>query len=193
MGHGVPAAAAMGRLRITAKALARHDREPGDLLAELDACAQEAGIELATCLYILFDPATGRARIASAGHPPPLVRHPGGAVERISDVLGVPLGVGGQPFASAEARIPEGAVLALYTDGLVEARGRDIEEGLDAARAELSGECADLEGAADRMLAALLPGPPTTIRSSSSHASTAPEVSGQRSPRGPGGRQRGER
>ncbi|OEJ28507.1 protein kinase [Streptomyces agglomeratus] len=160
MGHGVPAAAAMGRLRITAKALARHNQEPGDLLAELDACAQEAGIELATCLYISYDPATGRARIASAGHPPPLVRHPDGAVETISDVLGVPLGVGGQPFATTEAHLPEGAVLALYTDGLIEARGRDIEEGLDAARAELSGECGDLEAAADRMLAGLLPGPP---------------------------------
>lgn len=71
MGHGVPAAAAMGRLRITAKALARHNQEPDDLLSELDACAQEAGIELATCLYILYDPTTGRARIASAGHPRP--------------------------------------------------------------------------------------------------------------------------
>ncbi|MET9515800.1 SpoIIE family protein phosphatase [Streptomyces sp. NPDC002994] len=160
MGHGVPAAAAMGRLRITAKALSRHNQEPGDLLAELDACAQEAGIELATCLYILYDPATGRARIASAGHPPPLVRHPDGTVETISEVLGVPLGVGGQPFATTETDLAEGAVLALYTDGLIEARGRDIEEGLDAVRAELSSDSGDLEAAADRILASLLPGPP---------------------------------
>ena len=137
MGHGVPAAAAMGRLRITAKALARHNQEPDDLLTELDACAQEAGIELATCLYILYDPTTGRARIASAGHPPPLVRHPDGTVETISDVLGVPLGVGGQPFRTIEITLPEDAILALYTDGLIEARGQDIEEGLEAVRAEL--------------------------------------------------------
>ncbi|MEV3987688.1 SpoIIE family protein phosphatase [Streptomyces sp. NPDC049837] len=160
MGHGVPAAAAMGRLRITAKALARHNQEPGDLLDELDACAQEAGIELATCLYILYDPATGRARIASAGHPPPLVRNPDGTVESIDDVLGVPLGVGGLPFTTTEAELAEGAVVALYTDGLIEARGRDIEEGLDAVRAELRGDCGDLESAADRMLTGLLPGPP---------------------------------
>ncbi|MBT2401880.1 SpoIIE family protein phosphatase [Streptomyces sp. ISL-100] len=160
MGHGVPAAAAMGRLRITAKALSRHNQEPGDLLAELDVCAQEAGIELATCLYILYDPATGRALIASAGHPPPLVRHPDGTVETISDVLGVPLGVGGQPFATTETDLAEGDVLALYTDGLIEARGRDIEEGLDAVRAELSCDSGDLEAVADRMLASLLPRPP---------------------------------
>lgn len=160
MGHGVPAAASMGRLRITAKALARHNEEPGDLLAELDACAQEAGIELATCLYLQYDPATGRARIASAGHPPPLVRTPDGTVETIDDVLGVPLGVGSQPFATTEAELPEGAVVALYTDGLIEARGRDIEEGLDAVRAQLHGDCRDLESAADRMLTGLLPDPP---------------------------------
>ncbi|MER5465445.1 SpoIIE family protein phosphatase [Streptomyces sp. NPDC002668] len=157
MGHGVPAAAAMGRLRITAKALARHDQEPNHLLAELDACAQEAGIELATCLYILYDPSTGRARIASAGHPPPLVRHPDGTVETISDVLGVPLGVGGQPFTTIEIDLPENAILALYTDGLIEAPGQDIEDGLAAVRAELRREPVQLEETADRMLSSLLP------------------------------------
>ncbi|WP_455362513.1 SpoIIE family protein phosphatase [Streptomyces sp. SYSU K21746] len=160
MGHGVPAAAAMGRLRITAKALARHNHEPHDLLTELDACAQEAGIELATCLYIRYDPATGRARIASAGHPPPLVRHPDGTVETIPDVLGVPLGVGGHPFTSLDTDLPEGAVLALYTDGLIETRGGDIEEGLDAVRTELRRAPQGLEEAADHMLSRLLPDPP---------------------------------
>ncbi|MEV6653638.1 SpoIIE family protein phosphatase [Streptomyces sp. NPDC051219] len=161
MGHGVPAAAAMGRLRITTKALARHDREPEELLSELDQCAQEAGIELATFLYILYDPRTGRARIASAGHPPPLVLHPDGTVETISDVLGVPLGVGGCPFRSTEVELPEGATLALYTDGLIEARSQDIEEGLEALRAELRKEPGPLEATADRILASLLPDPPT--------------------------------
>ncbi|WP_406306931.1 SpoIIE family protein phosphatase [Streptomyces sp. NBC_00885] len=160
MGHGVPAAAAMGRLRLTAKALARHNQEPDDLLAELDACAQEAGIELATCLYIVYDPTTGRARIASAGHPPPLVRHPDGTVETISEVLGIPLGVGGHRFRTIEITLPEGAVLALYTDGLIEARGKDIEVGLAAVRAELRGASGELEETADRMLASLLPDPP---------------------------------
>ncbi|MFE2230717.1 SpoIIE family protein phosphatase [Streptomyces kronopolitis] len=160
MGHGVSAAAAMGRLRITAKALARHDQEPAVLLGELDQCAQEAGIELATCLYIRYDPTTGRARLASAGHPPPLVRHPDGRVELLDDVLGVPLGVGGSAFRTGEVQLPDDSVLALYTDGLIEARGHDIDEGLHALHEELARIPASLEAAADRILARLVPSAP---------------------------------
>ncbi|MFD3546975.1 SpoIIE family protein phosphatase [Streptomyces sp. NPDC058655] len=161
MGHGVPAAAAMGRLRITTKALARHDSEPEELLAELDACAQEAGIELATCLYLVYDATTGRARIAGAGHPPPLVLRPDGAVQTVDEVLGVPLGVGGHPFRAVEVDLPEGSTLALYTDGLVEARGRDIDAGIEALRVELGRVGGPLEAMADRILARLQPEPPT--------------------------------
>ncbi|WP_404953814.1 SpoIIE family protein phosphatase [Streptomyces sp. 147326] len=161
MGHGVSAAAAMGRLRITAQALSRHDSEPDDLLTELDECAQETGIELATCLYIVYDPQSGRARIASAGHPPPVVLHPDGTVETVDEVLGVPLGVGGCPFRATEVELPENATLVLYTDGLIEARGRDIETGLDALRAELGRGQGTLEELADHILARLLSAPPT--------------------------------
>ncbi|MFD8986718.1 SpoIIE family protein phosphatase [Streptomyces goshikiensis] len=157
MGHGVPAAAAMGRLRITAKTLARHTGEPGALLEELDACAQEAGIEWATCLYVRYDPYTGRATIANAGHPPLLVRHADGTVETVGDMLGVPLGVGGVPFLTTEAELPEGATLALYTDGLIETRGQDIDTGMEALRAQLRGNVDSLEEAADRILGNLLP------------------------------------
>ncbi|MGP3979843.1 SpoIIE family protein phosphatase [Streptomyces sp. KR80] len=161
MGHGVPAAAAMGRLRITASALARLDPEPADLLTELDQFARESGIELATCLYVVYDPTAGRTRIASAGHPPPLVLHPDGRVETIGDVLGVPLGIGGCRFRSTDIDLPEDAVLVLYTDGLIEARTHDIQEGLAALRAELHGSPGPLEATADRIIARLLPGEPT--------------------------------
>ncbi|MEV7568012.1 SpoIIE family protein phosphatase [Streptomyces tanashiensis] len=167
MGHGVPAAAAMGRLRITAKALARQNLDPHDLMAELDACAQESGIELATCLYIRYDPGTGRALVANAGHPPPLVRRPDGTVLVVDDVLGVPLGVGGLPFGTTEIALHEGDLLALYTDGLVETRDQDIDEGVRALCARLaalpgtSGEPEALEQAADTVLAGLLPDAPT--------------------------------
>ncbi|MEJ8661973.1 SpoIIE family protein phosphatase [Streptomyces sp. MS1.AVA.4] len=160
MGHGVRAAADMGRLRITTEALARHNEEPDALLTELDVCAQEAGIELATCVYIVYDARTGRARIANAGHPPPFVLHSDGTVETIGGCLGVPLGVGGHPFGTTEIELPEGATLALYTDGLIEARGRDIDEGADRLRAELSRASGSLEEEADRILARLLPDPP---------------------------------
>ncbi|MEU8912699.1 SpoIIE family protein phosphatase [Streptomyces nigrescens] len=160
MGHGVSAAASMGRLRITAKALARHDQEPEELLAELDQCAQEAGIELATCLYIRYDPVTGRTRIASAGHPPPLLRYPDGRTEIVDEVLGVPLGVGGCPFRSTEIGLPDDTTLVLYTDGLIEARGHDIDEGLTALRTELGRLPDSLEAAADHILARLVPSSP---------------------------------
>ncbi|MEV0411443.1 SpoIIE family protein phosphatase [Streptomyces sp. NPDC050448] len=157
MGHGVPAAAAMGQLRITAETLARHTTEPAALLEELDVCAQEAGIEWATCLYLVYDPHTGRARVANAGHPPPLVRHRDGTVHTVGDVLGVPLGVGGVPYRSVEIELPEGATVALYTDGLIEAPGQDIDTGMDALRAQLRAPLGSLEEAADRILANLLP------------------------------------
>ncbi|MGW7575662.1 PP2C family protein-serine/threonine phosphatase [Streptomyces sp. NPDC054765] len=160
MGHGVSAAAAMGRLRIAAKALARHDQEPDELLTELDQCAEEAGIELATCLYVRYDPATGHTRIASAGHPPPLVLHPDGRIQLIDEVLGVPLGVGGCPFRTTETELPDAATLVLYTDGLIEARGHDIDEGLDALRMELGRDSGSLEAMADRILARLVPSSP---------------------------------
>ncbi|MFI9741647.1 SpoIIE family protein phosphatase [Streptomyces sp. NPDC052494] len=161
MGHGVPAAAAMGRLRITAKALARQNLEPDALLRELDACVQEAGIELATCLSVHYDPATGRARIANAGHPPPLVREPNGSVRIIDNVPGVPLGVGGFPFGTLEIALQEGDILALYTDGLIESRGKDIDEGIRALCAQLAGATGTLEETADSTLTHLLPAGPT--------------------------------
>ncbi|MER5873343.1 SpoIIE family protein phosphatase [Streptomyces sp. NPDC002044] len=161
MGHGVPAATDMGRLRITTKALAAHHERPDALLAELDACAQEAGIELATCLYLVYDATTGRARIAGAGHPPPLVLRPDGTVDTVDEVLGVPLGVGGLPFRTVERELPDGAVLVLYTDGLIESRGRDIDAGLEALRTEVRRANGPLEAMADRILTNLLPDPPT--------------------------------
>ncbi|NXY97652.1 SpoIIE family protein phosphatase [Streptomyces sp. BR123] len=158
MGHGVLAAAAMGRLRITAKTLARHTSDdPAALLAELDDCAQEAGIEWATCLYLDYDPNTGSARIANAGHLPPLVRNPDGTVRALGEDLGIPLGVGGVDYRSITVDVPEGAVVALYTDGLVEARGQDIDTGVDTLRSRLAAPVDSLEEAADRILAELLP------------------------------------
>ncbi|MFJ2931628.1 SpoIIE family protein phosphatase [Streptomyces sp. NPDC087219] len=161
MGHGVPAAAAMGRLRITAKALARQNLEPDSLLEELDACAQDAGIAYATCLYIRYDPTTGLARIANAGHLPPLLRRANGTVESVDEVLGVPLGVGGVSFRTTEIELHDGDTLALYTDGLVEARGVDIGVGVAALRSQLEGATGTLEEAADGVLARLLPEAPT--------------------------------
>ncbi|WP_449350025.1 PP2C family protein-serine/threonine phosphatase [Streptomyces shaanxiensis] len=84
----------------------------------------------ATCVYAVYDPVSRSCTMARAGHPPPAVVTPDGEVRFLDLPAGPPLGVGGLPFESVEVELAEGSVLALYTDGLVEAADRDIEVGL---------------------------------------------------------------
>ena len=148
-GHGIHAAATMGRLRTAVQTLADVDLEPEELLTRLDdvvarlAAEQElsadAGADLnATCLYAVYDPVSRRCTLARAGHPMPAVLTPDGAVEYLDLPAGPPLGLGGLPFEEAEVELPEGSLLVLYTDGLIESRQRDIDAGLDAMRKVLS-------------------------------------------------------
>ncbi|MYS16950.1 ATP-binding SpoIIE family protein phosphatase, partial [Streptomyces sp. SID4982] len=88
----------------------------------------------ATCLYAVYDPASRRCTIARAGHLPPALVLPDGTVEFPDVPAGPPLGLGGLPFETADLELPEGSRLVLYTDGLVEDRERDIDEGLDLLR-----------------------------------------------------------
>ncbi|MFF3146846.1 SpoIIE family protein phosphatase, partial [Streptomyces sp. NPDC057927] len=84
-----------------------------------------------TCLYAVYDPATRRCTMARAGHPPPAIIDPQGRVTYLDLPTGAPLGVGlGDPPESVELELDEGSVLALYTDGLIETRDHDIEEGM---------------------------------------------------------------
>jgi PAS domain S-box-containing protein len=147
-GHGIHAAATMGRLRTAVQTLADVDLEPEELLTRLDdvvarlAAEQEhseVAAELsATCLYAVYDPVTRRCTMARAGHPLPAVLTPGGAVDYVDLPAGPPLGLGGLPFEEAEVDLPEGSLLVLYTDGLIESRQRDIDAGLNAMRNVLS-------------------------------------------------------
>ncbi|MFF4354088.1 SpoIIE family protein phosphatase [Streptomyces sp. NPDC001530] len=143
IGHGLHAAATMGRLRSAVHTLADMEPPPDELLAHLDDTVQRLGEEDAdtpdqtpavvgaTCLYAVYDPATRRCTMASAGHPPPAIIFPQGRVTYLDLPTGAPLGVGlGDPFDSVELELAEGSVLALYTDGLIETREHDIEEGM---------------------------------------------------------------
>ncbi|MEV6796614.1 SpoIIE family protein phosphatase [Streptomyces sp. NPDC051320] len=171
-GHGMNAAATMGRLRTTVAALAALDLAPEELLARLDDLVIQAGaVRTAdeaedqafgvTCLYAIYDPVSRRCVMARAGHPPPVLVAPGGRAELLDLPAGPPLGLGGLPFESAEVEVPEGAVLALYTDGLVESRDRDIDAGIRALCEAVSRPgCDPLEHLCDRVTAALLPRPP---------------------------------
>ena len=141
-GHGIHAAATMGRLRTAVRTLADIDLAPEELLtrlddvvtrlAEEDELAPDAGELSATCLFAVYDPVTRRCTLARAGHPVPAVVTPGGTGEYLDLPAGPPLGVGGVPFEEAEIELPEGSLLVLYTDGLVESRHRDPDTGLSA-------------------------------------------------------------
>jgi PAS domain S-box-containing protein len=179
-GHGIRAAATMGQLRTAVRTLADIDLEPGELLTRLDdvvtRLADEEGLPpdgegitdlSATCLYAVYDPVTRRCTLARAGHPPPAVVTPDGAADYLDLPANPPLGLGGLPFEEAEADLPEGSLLVLYTDGLIESRQRDIDSGLNAmakvlhdVRVQPAGRgraAPPLESVCDRLVDALLP------------------------------------
>ncbi|MEU0354583.1 SpoIIE family protein phosphatase [Streptomyces cyaneofuscatus] len=145
VGHGISAAATMGRLRTAVQTLADMDLAPDELLARLDDLvmrlseeeesaggkADRGGTTVlgATCLYAVYDPATRCCTMARAGHPPPVIVTPQGAVSFPDLPLGPPLGLGGLPFESLDVELPEGSLLGLYTDGLIEGPEKDVEQG----------------------------------------------------------------
>ncbi|WBO69113.1 SpoIIE family protein phosphatase/ATP-binding protein [Streptomyces camelliae] len=142
VGHGLHAAATMGRLRTAVHNFSALDLPPDELLGLLDELVGRidqdetsadgaAAITGATCLYAVYDPVARRCTLARAGHPPPALVHPDGSVEFPDVPAGPPLGLGGLPFETAELELAEGSRLVLYTDGLVEDRDRDIDEGLE--------------------------------------------------------------
>ena len=160
VGHGLPAATMMGRMRTAVQTLADMDLTPDELLTHLDDLVgrlARAGDEAAlccTCLYAVLDPVAGRLSVASAGHPPPLLRHPDGTTAYLPIDPGPPLGVGGLPFEVTEATVPAASVLALYTDGLVHSAALDLDVGMEALRQQLADTDprADLDAAADALV-----------------------------------------
>ncbi|MFI1364236.1 SpoIIE family protein phosphatase [Streptomyces griseochromogenes] len=150
VGHGLHAAATMGRLRTAVHNFSTLDLPPDELLSHLDdlvgridqdeACAAEAAeIVGATCLYAIYDPVTRRCVMARAGHLAPALVHPDGSATFPDLPAGPPLGLGGMPFQTAELELPEGSQLVLYTDGLVEDRSRDLDVGMELLRRALAG------------------------------------------------------
>ncbi|MFF4261900.1 SpoIIE family protein phosphatase [Streptomyces virginiae] len=158
MGHGIHAAAVMGQLRTAVRTLARHDVPPAELLRSLDAVVAELGEdEMATCVYAVHDEATGACVIARAGHPPPAVVTPDGNITFLDGPPGTPLGTGGQDFRTEELRLPPGSLLVLYTDGLIEARDRDLDQGMAQLAGALQRVDQPLEELCDGILRRLLP------------------------------------
>ncbi|MFC9703505.1 SpoIIE family protein phosphatase [Streptomyces sp. NPDC056943] len=175
MGRGLRAAVAMGELRTAVRTLAQLDLEPAEVLSHLDEIARGLGapigtqqsrthksrgpelseVYLATCVYAVYDPVTRRCTFANAGHLPPVLVEPGEEALLLDVPPGMPLGVGGEPFEEVEVELPEGALLALYTDGLVESRDHPLDEGLSAFRRALTDPARPLEDVCDRVLTSL--------------------------------------
>ncbi|MGW0396039.1 SpoIIE family protein phosphatase [Streptomyces sp. NPDC003042] len=177
VGHGLSAAATMGRLRTSVRVLARLDLAPDELLARLDDLVTQGGNERAavriegeempeddalgvTCLYAVYDPVSGTCTMARAGHPLPAVVDPDDGTVTFPELPSAPpLGLGGLPFESAELTLAPGSLLALFTDGLVQGRDRDVDEQLGVLSAVLSHSTRPLDDLGDEAVGALLPRP----------------------------------
>ncbi|MEU3931165.1 SpoIIE family protein phosphatase [Streptomyces sp. NPDC029044] len=175
VGHGLVASATMGRLRTAVRTLADIDLPCDELLTHLDdlvarlnqeeesdgeGAAGSAGISGdvgATCLYAVYDPVTRHCCFAGAGHPVPAVVGPGGTVDLVELPATPPLGVGGLPYEATEVVLPEGSLLALYTNGLVETPDRDLDTGVHRLREALARPTGSLDTLCDTVLADLLP------------------------------------
>lgn len=136
VGHGVAAAATMGRLRTAVRTLADLDLAPDELMARMDdLCVQLSDEDDmrdlgATCLYVVYDPISRCCSLTSAGHTPPVLLHTDGRAELPQLTEHPPLGVGGTPFDATELVLDEGTVIALYTDGLLDLRHRPADAAL---------------------------------------------------------------
>jgi serine phosphatase RsbU (regulator of sigma subunit)/anti-sigma regulatory factor (Ser/Thr protein kinase) len=137
-GHGVRAAVTMGRLRTALHTLANLELPPAEALHVMHELMVELGEQephFATCVYAVYDATSGTLEIASAGHLPPLLVRPDGSNELLEVPPAPPLGVaGGAAIESREFNVEDGSLFVIYTDGLVESRGRDIDDGLARLR-----------------------------------------------------------
>lgn len=156
MGRGLRAAAVMGQLRTAVRAYARLDLPPHEVMSLLDGLAMEIDAnQIATCTYAIFDPGPGTLLYASAGHLPLLLRTSDGTVLRGEELNGPPLGTGSGGHLSHTLRLLPGTTGVLYTDGLVERRDEDIDQGIDQLAHTLAGAAGEPEVVCARLLRAM--------------------------------------
>ncbi len=160
VGKGVHAAASMGQLRNALRAISIERLKPPTALARLDRLATESlDASFATVVYAIVDPAAGVLRFSSAGHPPPVIAYPDGRVDVLEDGRGLPLGTGlGAKYRQSVVELPAGSVVVFYTDGLVERRGRTIDEGIDRLVRAVGSAPKDAEQLLEHVLEQLVEG-----------------------------------
>ncbi|MET8331791.1 SpoIIE family protein phosphatase [Streptomyces sp. NPDC005181] len=181
VGHGVHAAATMGRLRAAVQTLADIDLAPDEVLAHLDDVVSriaeeaddESGVTGATCLYAVYDPVSCHCTLARAGHPAPVLVTPPGIAQLMDLPSGPPLGLGGLPFESTQREVPEGSILVLYTDGLIQSHCLDADQGLQQLLDALATTLTPLEDLCDAAvtnLSANRPGDDAALLLARTHA-----------------------
>ncbi|WP_255491691.1 SpoIIE family protein phosphatase [Actinotalea sp. JY-7876] len=161
VGHDLHAAASMGQLRSVLRSYAWSGQDAGTVVARLDELVQGLGMaDIATCVYLRLEGST--LRYTRAGHPPPFVRTADGVVRELDGALTTPVGVPvpGRPVVEAAVDLPPGAVLVVYTDGLLERRSRPLRRGIAELRATLEAmpDGMDARGICDHLVATLAGG-----------------------------------
>jgi PAS domain S-box-containing protein len=161
MGRGLEAATVMGQLRSAANALARTGMPPQQLMNALDTVVRDLPGQLVTCCYLIISTNHGEVTASSAGHLPVVCARPDRSIAQLPIPVSVPLGVGGIPHQETVLTVPHGSTLILYTDGLVETPGSDLETRIQTLQHEartIFAASPGLDRAADQILAALLAG-----------------------------------
>ncbi|WP_373431375.1 SpoIIE family protein phosphatase [Streptomyces sp. B3I7] len=154
-GHNVTAAGLMGQIRTAVRAYTTVGQGPGEVMRSTNRLLIDLRTDLfASCVYLSIDRERERMLLARAGHPPPLLRRPDGRV-RVLDLAGGPL-LGIQESAvypTVEVAFPRGAVLLLYTDGLIESPEVDLDDALGELAERLAGDPVEpMDALADRLL-----------------------------------------
>jgi len=151
----------MGQLRAAVRAYARLDLPPADLLESLDGLVRDIGEDqIVTCIYAVFDPADQVLRFANAGHLPPIVATPGGECHVVEGTENPPLGVGPFNLTQLEIDLSSNTRVVLYTDGLVERRGEDLDLGIKKLALRVAELTGPVDGVPEELAAAMLPDGP---------------------------------
>src|SRR5438034_1140278 len=156
-GHGLRAASTMGQLRMALRAYAIESESPAKVVERLGRLSRTLGVaEMATLVYLVFDPDSCSVTFANAGHPPPLLIPENAEPAYLEEGLTPPLGASDAAGEEATTRLAPGSTLLLFTDGLIERRGISLRDGMAKLRSEAWSPGPDLEGFCDYLLSSFV-------------------------------------